>query len=297
MLINRANLAAMFRGFQMAFQGAWQQAPSQWARVATEVPSGTSEDQYPWLGTMPRFREWVGDRVINSLKTHDFTIKNKDFEMSFEVDRNHILDDKMGIYAPIVQQAGAESKTHPDELVFALLKGAFATLCYDGQFFCDTDHPVTLADGSTGTWSNSGGGSGSPWFLMDTRKPIKPLIYQKRSDYQFVAMTNLDDEAVFMRKRFRFGVDGRGNVGYGLPHLVYGSKQTLDATSFAAARASIASRIGDGGKVLNCAGNTLVVTPDNEKAALEVVKADRGSNGSTNVMQGLADVIVVPWLL
>lgn len=296
MLINRANLADMFRGFQTVFQGALQTAPSQWAMVASEIPSVSAEEHYAWLGTMPRFREWLGDRVINSLKTHDFTIKNKDYEMTLEVDRNHILDDKLGIYTPLIQQAGAESKTHPDELVFPLLTGAFASLCYDGQFFIDTDHPVVAADGSVTTWSNSGGGAGTPWFLLDTRKPIKPLVYQKRQPYNFVAMTNMDDEAVFMRKSFRFGVDGRGNSGYGLPHLAYGSKQTLDAASFAAARASMASLKGDGGKVLNIQGNLLVVPPSLEKTALEIIKAERNAQGATNVMQGLAEVMVCPWL-
>ena len=297
MIVNRANIVDMFRGFQTVFQGSWQQAPSQWAMVATEVPSGTSEEHYAWLGTMPRFREWLGDRQLNSLKTHDFTIKNKDFEMTLEVDRNHILDDKLGIYTPLVQQMGAESKTHPDELIFPLLLNAFASLCYDGQFFIDSDHPVELADGSIGTWSNTGGGAGTPWFLLDTRKPIKPLIYQKRQGYNFVSMTNMDDEAVFMRKSFRFGVDGRGNSGYGLPHLAYGSKQTLDATSFAAARASMASLKGDKGKVLNIQGNLLVVPPSLEKTALEIIKAERNAQGATNVMQGLAEVMVCPWLV
>ena len=296
MIINRGNLADMFRGFQLVFQGALQTTPSQWNMVATEIPSATAEEHYAWLGTMPRFREWLGDRVINSLKTHDFTIKNKDYEMSFEVDRNHIEDDRLGVYTPMIQQAGSESSTHPDELVFPLLTGAFNQICYDGQFFVDTDHPVELADGTMGTFSNSGGGAGTPWFLLDTRKPIKPLIYQKRKGYNFVAMTSMDDEAVFMRKSFRFGVDGRGNSGYGLPQLAYGSKQALDANSFAAARASMATVKGDKGKVLNIQGNLLVVPPSLEKTALEIIKAERNAQGATNVMQGLATVMVCPWL-
>ncbi|MBE7419835.1 MAG: Mu-like prophage major head subunit gpT family protein [Ideonella sp.] len=297
MLINRANIADMFRGFQTIFEGAWQQAPSQWGMVATEVPSASAEEHYAWLGTMPRFREWLGDRVVNSLKTHDFTIKNKDFEVTLEVDRNHIEDDKLGIYTPLVQQLGAESKTHPDELVFPLLTGGFAQTCYDGQYFFDTDHPVEAADGSMTTWSNSGGGAGTAWYLLDTRKPIKPLLFQKRKGYDFVAMTSITDEVVFSRKSFRFGVDTRCNVGYGLPQLAYASKQTLDATSFAAARASMASVKGDKGKVLNIQGNLLVVPPSLEKTALEIIKAERNAQGATNVMQGLATVMVCPWLV
>lgn len=296
MLINRANLADLFRGFNVIFQDAWQQAPSMWDRVATMVPSATSEEHYAWLGTMPRFREWLGDRVINSLSTSDYTLKNKPYEMSFGVDRDHIEDDKYGVYRPIIQQAGYEAKTHPDELVFSLLLAGFNTLCFDGQYFFDTDHPVVQADGSMGTWSNFGGGAGTPWFLLDTKRPIKPIIYQKRRDYSFVAMTEMTDEAVFTRKEFRYGVDARCNVGYGLPHLAYASKQTLDTTSFAAARASMGSLKGDKGKVLAISGNLLVVPPSLEKAALEVQKAQRNANGADNVMAGTAEVLVVPWL-
>lgn len=298
MLINRANLADMFRGFQLIFQGSWQQAPSQFERVATVVPSSAAEEHYAWLGTMPRFREWIGDRVVNSLKTHDFIIKNKPFEMTIEVDRDHIEDDKLGTYTPLIQQMGFESKTHPDELVFPLLLNGFSTVCYDGQYFFDTDHPVVQSDGTTGTWSNFGGGSGTPWFLLDVSRPIKPFIFQKRREYNFVGMTSTDDEAVFMRKKFRYGVDARANSGYGLPHLAYASKQTLDATAFAAGKASMRGLKGDNGKVLNIGGNglLLVVAPSMEKTALDVVKADRLANGATNTLQGMADVMVCPWL-
>ena len=296
MLVNRQNLADMFRGFQMVFQGAWQQAPSMAEMVATTIPSTGAEEHYAWLGTMPRFREWIGDRQLNSLKTHDFTIKNKDFEMTLEVDRNHIEDDKVGIYTPMLKEAGMEAKTHPDELVFGLLAAGFNSLCYDGQYFFDTDHPVTDANGNLTTWSNYGGGSGVAWYLLDTTRAVKPVIFQKRKEYDFVAMDGLNDEAVFMRKKFRYGVDARVNVGFGLPQLAYASKQTLDATAFAAARASMQSVKGDGGKVLNVKTKLLVVPPSLEKPALEIVNAERLSNGATNVQRGLAEVVVVPWL-
>jgi len=296
MLINRANLADMFRGFQVIYQDAWTQAPSMYNAVATTVPSSGSEEHYGWLGTMPRFREWLGDRVINSLSTGDYTIKNKNYEMSFGVDRDHIDDDKIGVYNPILKQAGQEAKTHPDELVWALMLAGFNTVCWDRQYFFDTDHPVMAADGSMTTWSNFGGGSGTPWFLIDDSRALKPVIFQKRRDYNLVAMTSMEDEAVFTRKEFRFGVDARCNVGYGLPHLAYASKQTLDPTNYGAARAAMGSVKGDRGKVLAISGKLLVVPPSLEKAALEILQAQRTSNGADNVWAGTARVMVVPWL-
>lgn len=297
MIINRANLADMFRGFQTVFKDAWDQAPSMYETVATVVPSSTSEEHYAWLGTMPRFREWIGDRQVQSLATSDFILRNKDFELTIEVDRNHIEDDRLGVYRPMFQMLGQEAKTHPDELVWNLLKDGFSTNCYDGQYFIDNDHPVLNADGVTwSTWSNTGGGSGTPWFLLDLSRPIKPLIFQRRKDYQLVSMDKVDDENVFMRKTYRYGVDARCNVGYGLPHLAYGSKATLDATAYATARAGMMSLKGDRGKVLNIRPTHLVVPPALEKAAAEILTAARTTGGADNVLVGTAKLVVCPWL-
>jgi len=61
------------------------------------------------------------------------------------------------------------------------------------------------------------------WFLADLKHAAKPFIFQNRRDPQFVAKVNPDDENVFMRREYVYGVDYRGNAGYGLPHLVFGS--------------------------------------------------------------------------
>ena len=57
------------------------------------------------------------------------------------------------------------------------------------------------------------------WYLLDTTKPIKPLILQINKKITFTAMDRPDDESVFMRAEFRYGVDGEHNAGYGLWQL------------------------------------------------------------------------------
>ena len=96
--------------------------------------------------------------------------------------------------------------------------------------------------------SNFQGGAGTAWYLLDTTKAIKPFILQVRRDYAFVSKTAVADDNVFMGNEFVYGVDGRLNVGYGLWQLAYASKQTLDMTNYAAARASMMSVKSDGGK-------------------------------------------------
>lgn len=66
------------------------------------------------------------------------------------------------------------------------------------------------------------------WYLMDTSKPIKPLVLQINKPIKFTAMDSLSDESVFMRKSFRYGTDSQDNVGYGLWQLAYKSTGTAD---------------------------------------------------------------------
>ena len=64
------------------------------------------------------------------------------------------------------------------------------------------------------------------WHLLDTSKPIMPIIFQMRKKPAFVAKENPDDENVFMNKQFVYGSDSRYNSGYGLWQLAYGSTGT-----------------------------------------------------------------------
>ena len=296
MIVNQSNLADLARGFNLIFQNALDAAPAQWDKVAMLVPSTGSEEHYGWLGSTTQFREWIGDRVIQGLRVSDFTIKNKDYENTFGILKTTIEDDKYGVYNPAIQNLGMDAKQHPDLLVFALMAAGFASLCYDGQYFFDTDHPVLDANGATTSVSNFGGGAGTAWYLIDDTRPVKPFIFQKRKDYTPAFMDSDSDESVFMRKELRYGIDARVNVGYGLWQLAYASKQTLDATAYVAARTAMLSLKKDGGIPLNIRPSVLLVPPSLEKAALDVVKATQLASGATNVLASTARVEVCSWL-
>lgn len=145
MIVNATSLQNVFINLKTTFNKAFDTAPSVWEKIAMLVPSGGSENQYNWLSSFPRMRKWLGDKAVKSLEAFRYTIVNDDWEATVEVDRNHIEDDNLGIYAPQAQMAGFSAKQLPDEIVLDLANGAFANLCYDGQYFCDTDHPVAGA--------------------------------------------------------------------------------------------------------------------------------------------------------
>jgi phage major head subunit gpT-like protein len=296
MIINRANLQMLFTGYRASFQAAFDGLTPDFNPFVLTVPSVNSVEQYGWLGNSTAFREWLGDRVIQNLALHDYSIKNKSFENTVGVPRESIEDDSYGLFNPLMGQLGQDAAQHPGTLVYDMLANAFSRTCYDGQYFFDTDHPVTGVNGVEGSVSNFQGGSGTSWFLLDTTRVLKPLILQKRKAYNFVSMDSEKDENVFMRKEYIYGVDARLNVGYGLWQLAYGSKETLDSSAFNDAFAAMQSMTGDRGKKLGVRPKLLVVPATLREQALEVVKAERNAAGATNINRDAVDVLVTPWL-
>jgi phage major head subunit gpT-like protein len=291
MIINQASLQAIYKGFRTVFAEAFDGVKPLYERVAMVVPSSVREETYTWLGAFPKMREWIGERQIKNLSLHSYNIRNRDWEATIEVDRNDIEDEAIGVYKPIIAELGRAAAVHPDELVFGLLKDGFATPCYDGQYFFDADHPVA---GSS--VSNFGGGSGTPWYLLDASRAVKPLIFQSRRNVQFVGKDSPEDESVFMRKKHLYGVDRRDNAGYGLWQLAYGSKDTLDAANYAAARAAMMALKDEEGKPLGIVPSLLVVPPTLEGAARSLLLKETDATGADNPWYGTAELLVSPWL-
>jgi len=282
-------------GLKTIFFEAYKDAPTYYQQVATIVPSVKDKETYGWLGALPAMREWEDERLPRGLMEHDFTIENKNWELSISVDRNALDDDQYGQIKARVTAMGEEGARHIDQLVFSLLGAGFTTLCYDGQNFFDTDHPA----GGGGTQSNKGTavlsaenygaarasmmnfnddrgkvmgivpdtllvppeleetarqilnsdfypafgegnaanpwkgsaelivspylGSSSNWFLICSKRAVKPVILQMRKEVTFSALED-NSERGFMRREFIYGADARYNVGLGMWQFAYGSQ-------------------------------------------------------------------------
>jgi phage major head subunit gpT-like protein len=301
MIITPSALTALFTAFRREFQQAQAGTPTDWQKVATQVPSTSTSNTYGWLGQFPQFREWVGDRVIKDMAAHGYAITNKTWESTVGVDRDDIEDDNIGIYTPLFAEMGRAASAHPDELVFPLLKAGTATLCYDGQNFFDTDHPVYPNTDGTGVAVSVSNvdvdtvarPNNPTWYLMDVSRAIKPIIFQKRREYALQAMTKVDDEAVFTSKTYRYGVDARVNVGLGFWQFAYASNQPLDADHYGAAVAAMKTFKADGNRPLGIRPNLLVVPPSLEAGGRKLLVKDE--NGG-NEWAGSAELLVSSWL-
>jgi len=277
------------------------------------VRSASRQTIYPWLGRTTRFREWLGDRVIQALETHEYTIVNRNFEDTVAIDRNDIEDDTYGAYEPIIEQLGWDTKVHPDMLLFAMIKNAVANpsavVGFDQMPFFSSSHPVGLM-GQTGTTAANinSSGSGAYWFLIDASRVIRPFIFQLRREYAVTRMNTVTDEAVFNRREFRYGVDGRANTGVGLWQLAYASNTDLsNPANYGAARAAMRSFTTDAGQPFGALsirdGVFLLVPPTLEEVARQLLNSEfmagvgASANVSTsNIWCNSADLIVSEFL-
>lgn len=295
MIINQANLTNVYVALNTVFNNAFEGASSFHEQIAMVVPSTSRVNDYKFMLQFPMLREWIGDRQIRNLAASTFQIFNKDYEATVEIDRNDIEDDQLGVYNPIVAELGRAAKQHPDFLMAKLLNDGFSATCYDGKPFFALDHPV-----GTGVQGNFGGGTGTAWYLLDTSRAIRPFIFQRRTMPVLVRQDRPENEQYFMRKKFRYGVDYRGAVGYGLWQLAYGSKNTLNTTNYSAARTAMMRLSNEEGTPLGIRPNLLVIPPSLETQAKEILMAEllgvTGEGTKANIWRGTADLLVVPWL-
>ncbi|MGO4872751.1 MAG: Mu-like prophage major head subunit gpT family protein [Roseiarcus sp.] len=309
--ITPALLEAMFEGFNTKFSLAFAGVTPEWKRVAMEVPSSASAENYGWMSQVPRIREWIGDRVVNAIKAYGYRIANRTFETTIGVPRESIEDDTYGVFAPLFSEMGRSVGLFPDELVFPLLDAGFSSPCYDGQNFFDPEHPVLDANGNPQPVSNVQTGAGPAWFLMDTSRFVQPLVYQPRRPFELIAKTDARaSDHVFMQKEYLYGADGRCNAGYGFWQFAFGSQAPLNRANFRAARAAMINLKGDYGRPLGVKPNVLAVGPSLEQTARDLIKSkflavdgapgEPALVGAVGVMdntdQDIVEVFMSPWL-
>lgn len=296
MEITAANLQALNQGFNAQFLMGLQSVTPTYQLVAMEMPSQTLIENHAWLTQLPGMREWIGDRILNNLQANDYQLTNRHWEDSISVQKNDIADDRLGLYAPRFAMLGSAAANHPDVLTWQTLLAGFTTLGMDGQYYFNANHLGYDTNGNPLNYSNIQSGANPPWFLFDLSTPfMKPLIFQKRQEIQFVAMDKPDDPNVFFRKEFIYGVDARYAVGFGFHQLSFASQQTLSPTTFAAAKLAMNTQHKPDGSALAVNPTHLVCGPSNEAAARTLLKATEIA-ATTNIWFNAVELVVIPAL-
>ena len=134
--INRANLDALFTGYNQAFRNALALSDVMYQEFTMAVPTGTAVVEFPFLEQFGGMREWIGPRHIKNIASNKLSITPRTFEDTVGVPVNDIEDDQYGVYTPIIQEMGMSAGNIQGEV-------SFDTLCtndnwLDGAAFYGT---------------------------------------------------------------------------------------------------------------------------------------------------------------
>lgn len=108
--------------------------------IGFKVDSDQESETYKWLGQIPGLREFVGGRQAKGFTENGITVENIEFEATLEVFVKELERDKTGQIMVRVNEMARRAGTHWATLVSTLINNGAASVCYDGQYFFDTDH-------------------------------------------------------------------------------------------------------------------------------------------------------------
>ena len=137
-----SNKLLLEKGLKTEFSKALNngERPDEIMPLVMTVNSTAREEKYGWLGEVAQMTEWIDSRKKRGLKDFDYTIPNKSYESTLEVNRDDIEDDQLGATNMRLRDLVARGLTHPRKLFFDLLANGKTDLGYDGVPFYSASH-------------------------------------------------------------------------------------------------------------------------------------------------------------
>ena len=130
------------KGVRSEFFNRLSATPTHFQDLSTRIVSTTDREQYRWLGTVPKIREWGTGRLAQGLRSESYSVENLKYEATIEVDRDEISDDQTGQIRLRVAELAQRAATHKDFLISQLMiDGETAgNDSYDGVSFFNDAH-------------------------------------------------------------------------------------------------------------------------------------------------------------
>lgn len=143
-LSSRAVIGMYYEALAAAAGAGWI------GEVSNYFGSDQASETYPWLGMPPAMREWIGGRQAKGMSTNLVEIKNKHYEATLEIALKDLRRDKTGQIRARLAEFAQRGQSHFASLLSTLIINGESTVCYDNQYFFDTDH----SEGNSGTLDN-----------------------------------------------------------------------------------------------------------------------------------------------
>lgn len=137
--------------------GAGAEPPATWARQYGEfIPTDSPMITFPVSALGLKYQRAQGENSSKTMKETSFDVKTEEFEEGIEADLMQLYKNTFAYrkWLSGPQRLLLEEENHILRNIASLLKVGTSTVCWDGEFFFDTDHPCNFADATKGTFSN-----------------------------------------------------------------------------------------------------------------------------------------------
>lgn len=143
-LTERQSIGEFYKTLEQDIGPSWIPALSNY------FTSDQASEEYAWLGMAPQLREWVGGRNAKGFRESSQIIKNKHYEATLEILVKDLRREKSGQALVRIAELARRTNSHWASILSTLIAAGESTVCYDGQYFFDTDH----SEGDSGTQDN-----------------------------------------------------------------------------------------------------------------------------------------------
>lgn len=136
----------------MFFERLQQNTASGFVDAISTVPFESDQDgeDYAWLGMVPQMSQKAGEKKFSQLRDVGWTVRNVEYQAGIALPKKHILYDKTTQVQTRVNELADRTNAHWLSLIAPLIIAGESAVCYDGQYFFDTDH----SEGISGSQSN-----------------------------------------------------------------------------------------------------------------------------------------------
>lgn len=123
-----------FEHLEFDLKNSWVSA------VGLQLPSNSAIEIHAWLGAAPMVREWVGGRRANGQIAGGVNVPNLPYESTMIIKADELRRDKTGQLATRIRELAVQANLNWMHLTLHAIDIGATSICYDGQFFFDTDH-------------------------------------------------------------------------------------------------------------------------------------------------------------
>lgn len=146
-IANNVDLDAARTAFRAAFMQSLEMAPvSPMELLFQTVPTNTPLAQINWMGDLPGFEEWIGDRKLSGVEAFKLSLQSKKWANGLRIKNDDVKFDNLGLMPAQIGGLATKGKRHRIDRMAGFMIDGFAGgatsngLAYDGAFFFADSH-------------------------------------------------------------------------------------------------------------------------------------------------------------